>query len=312
MMDCNGCISVQRHSRLSAPARGNLDAASPASANCGQRRISMQVLTSPDYITPPGIQRGQSGFIRRAKKLRHRINRWLARYSMVGDTPTYDPALFPWIGDIATETPEITAEMLAVCRYSHAIPAFRDFAPGHERIAGDSDDWRSFFFYGYGYPIIENLRRCPHTASTLQRVPGLVSAMFSIIAPGTHIARHRGVSKAIMTIHIPLVVPKDAHACRMQVGDRMVHWEVGTPVIIDDTWFHEVWNDTEEMRVVLLIQFRRPMRQPGRLVSDAIVAFVRHSSFIQRARRNLSFWERAYAKAEAEEETTLRRSGNSA
>jgi beta-hydroxylase len=262
----------------------------------------MQIQTLPDYVTPPGIQRGQSDFIRRAKKLRHGVNRWLTRYSLVGDTPTYDPALFPWLDNIVAATPELTAEMHAIYRHIHAIPAFRDFAPGHERIAGDTDDWRSFFFYGYGYPIAENLRRCPNTAKTLEKVPGLVSAMFSIIAPGTHIARHRGVSKAIMTIHIPLVVPKQAQACRMQVGDQVVHWEVGTPVIIDDTWFHEVWNDTQEMRVVLLIQFRRPMRQPGRLVADAIVSFVRHSSFIQRARQNLGFWEKAYAQAEQAED----------
>lgn len=258
----------------------------------------MQVLDASRYAAPPDIRRGQSSFIKRAKKLRHVLNAWLSRYSLVGDTPTYDPALFPWLDGIVAATPQIRDEMLAVCRHSHAIPAFRDFAPGHERIAGDSDAWRSFFFYGYGYPIDDNLRRCPQTAAMLDKVPGLVSAMYSIIAPGTHIARHRGVSKAIMTIHIPLVVPRDRAGCRMQVDGEIVHWKVGTPTILDDTWFHEVWNDTEETRVVLLIQFRRPMRQPGRFVADAIVSFVRHSSFIQRARQNLRHWEKAYARAE--------------
>lgn len=250
------------------------------------------------YAPPPGIQRGQSSVIKQAKKLRHGLNRWLSRYSLVGDTPTYDPALFPWLQPIMAAVPAMREEMLGVYRHSHAIPAFRDFAPGHERIAGESDAWRSFFFHGYGYPVPENLRRCPQTAATLERVPGLVSAMYSIIAPGTHIARHRGVSKAIMTIHVPLIVPRDRDRCRMQVHDQMIHWNEGTPVIIDDTWFHEVWNDTDELRVVLLIQFRRPMRQPGRVVADAIVSFVRHSSFIQRARRNLQHWEKAYALAE--------------
>lgn len=258
----------------------------------------MQTGNTIHYAPPPDIQRGQTGFIKHAKKLRHGLNRWLARYSQVGDTPTYDPALFPWLSSILAAAPGMRDEMLAVYRHSHAIPAFRDFAPGHERIAGDSDDWRSFFFFGYGYPIEGNLRRCPRTAAILAEVPGLVSAMFSIIAPGTHIARHRGVSKAIMTIHIPLIVPKDRSGCRMQVDDRFVHWQEGTPVVFDDTWFHEVWNETDEMRVVLLIQFRRPMRQPGRLVADAIISFVRHTSFIQRARKNLQYWEKAYARAE--------------
>ena len=64
-----------------------------------------------------------------------------------------------------------------------------------------------------------------------------------------------------MTVHVPLSVPTDAEKCRMEVGDRMVVWQLGTPVIIDDTYFHEVWNESDQLRVVLLLQVRRPMRQ---------------------------------------------------
>ena len=245
----------------------------------------------------PGLERGQSRFIRWIKRRRHGLNRYLARYSLVGDTPLYDAALFPWIEPLVRAVPEIRREAETILRHGKAIPPFRDFAPGHERIAGP-DDWRSFFFYGYGYPVAENLERCPVVAAALGQVPGLVSAIYSVVGPGAHIRRHRGVSKAIMTAHIPLVVPDDRERCRMDVDGHPVVWREGEAAVFDDTYPHEVWNRTDQPRVVLLIQFRRPMRQPGRLVADALVAFVRHSSFVQRARRNLAYWEQAFARAE--------------
>ncbi len=263
----------------------------------------MQTTTTHSAIpalesTTPPIRHGQSAFIRFIKKGRHRLNRYLSRYSLVGDTPTYDPAIFPWLAEVGAMAPEITRELHAVMQHHDAIPPFREFAPGHERIANGPDDWRSFFFYGYGYPVEANLARCPETARALAKVPNLVSAIYSIVGPGAHIRRHRGVSKAIMTVHIPLIVPRDAEKCRIEVDDRMVVWRLGTPVILDDTYPHEVWNDSDEKRVVLLLQVRRPMRQPGRFIADALVGFVRHSSFVQRARSNLDYWESAFARAE--------------
>jgi aspartyl/asparaginyl beta-hydroxylase (cupin superfamily) len=102
-----------------------------------------------------------------------------------------------------------------------------------------------------------------------------------------------------MTAHVPLIVPREAEKCRMDVDGHTIVWAPGQPIVFDDTYPHEVWNDTDETRVVLLIQFRRPMRQPGRIVADAIVTFIRKSSFVQRARRNLPYWEKAYAQAES-------------
>ena len=246
---------------------------------------------------PGGVQRGTTRFIRFAKKCRPALNRALRRYSKVGDAPVTPAATFPWITDILPSLPAIREELRRVLKSEKAIPPFRDFAPGHERIV-EADDWRSFFFWGYGYPVRENLARCPATAAAIARVPGLVSAIYSVVKPGAHIKRHQGVSKAIMTAHIALVVPRDRAKCRMEVDTVPVVWKEGEAVVIDDTYPHEVWNESDETRVVLLIQFRRPMRWPGSLLGSLIIWVVRHSSFVQRARRNLDYWETALAEAE--------------
>lgn len=257
-------------------------------------------LTRTNDFAPANIRRGNSFIIRHAKKLRPWLNRLIVRYSLVGNARVTDPALFSWIHDIEQAVPEIRRELDRILSHERAIPPFRDFAPGHERIV-EAADWRSFFFYGYGYPVESNLERCPHTANVIARVPGLISAIYSVVAPGAHIKRHKGVNKSIMTAHIALKVPRDAERCRMDVDGVPVVWREGRAVVIDDTYPHEVWNDTDESRVVLLIQFRRPLRFPGTLFASLIIGFVRHSSFVQKARRNLDHWEMAFASAEANE-----------
>ncbi len=246
---------------------------------------------------PGGIKRGQTWIVRTGKKIRPQLNRILSPYSLVGDTPVYDVALFPWLDPIIRNLPAICAESERILRHEEAIPPFRDFAPGHERIVSESD-WRSFFFWGYGYPVKENIARCPETARSVSQVPGLISAIYSVVAPGAHIRRHKGVSKAIMTAHVALRVPQRAEACRMDVDGNNLVWRQGEAFVFDDTYPHEVWNETSETRVVLLIQFRRPMRQPGRAIANLLIWLVRRSAFVQRARRNIGHWEEAFAAAE--------------
>ena len=45
------------------------------------------------------------------KKLRHRVSAVVAHSSRVGDTPLYDPAIFPWIGELERRWPAIRAEL---------------------------------------------------------------------------------------------------------------------------------------------------------------------------------------------------------
>lgn len=240
-----------------------------------------------------------SPLFRVGKKLRHRISRVIANSSKVGDAPTYPTSLFPWIGALEARWPEIRAEVDELLAREEGIPPLAEISPDHRRIAPPGK-WRSFFLWGYGYRNEENCARCPKTAAAVAGIPGLNSAFFSILAPGAHIPRHRGVTKAILTAHLGLVVPTPRRACRMQVDRQMLHWAEGRMLVFDDTFHHEVWNDTDAHRVILLIQFRRPAGPIGRLVGGLFLAGVRHSRFVQDARSSLGDWEKAMQKLERE------------
>lgn len=231
------------------------------------------------------------------KRLRHRVSAVVAESSKVGDAPLYDPAIFPWIATLEGQWPAIRAELQAVLAHEAAIPPLADISPDHRRIAPPGK-WKSFFLHGYGYRLEENLRRCPATAAAVAAVPGLNSAFFSILAPGAHIPRHRGVTKAILTAHLGLVVPRAAQRCRMQVADQIVHWQEGETLVFDDTFHHEVWNETREWRAVLLIQFRRPVGLLGKIAGGLFLFGVKRSRFVQDARAELGRWEGAMRRLE--------------
>jgi beta-hydroxylase len=237
---------------------------------------------------------------RLGKKLRHKVSRVVARSSRVGDSPTYDPARFDWIAPLEAHSREIRAELLGLLERVEAIPSLAEISPDHRRIA-PPDGWRSFFLHGYGYPVEENIARCPATAAAVAKIPGLNSAFFSILSPGAHIPRHRGVTKAILTAHLGLVVPANGLDCRMQVDEEMLHWREGRTLVFDDTFPHEVWNDTDQLRAVLLIQFRRPVGPVGRLAGELFLAGIRRSRFVQDGRASLGEWEEAMKKLEADQ-----------
>jgi ornithine lipid ester-linked acyl 2-hydroxylase len=248
----------------------------------------------PERTVPP-----LPPLFRAGKKLRHRISAVIAGSSRVGNTPTYATSLFPWVAVLEARWPEIRAEVRELLAREEGIPPLADISPDHRRIAPPGK-WRSFFLWGYGYRNEENCARCPKTAAAVAGIPGLNSAFFSILAPGAHIPRHRGVTKAILTAHLGLIVPAERERCRMQVDEQMLHWDAGKAFVFDDTFYHEVWNDTDEHRVILLVQFRRPAGFVGRLVGGLFLAGVRHSRFVQDARSSLGDWEKAMQKLERE------------
>jgi beta-hydroxylase len=228
--------------------------------------------------------------IRYGKYLRGFFDSLIASSSLVPNDPVLDVRDFPWTQHLRDNWQAIRDEATAAAMGNNS-PSLSIISPDHRAIA-PVNKWRSFFLWGYGYSVEENLERCPVTTATVAMIPGLNSAFFSILAPGTHIPAHRGVTKSLITCHLGLIVPRDGDV-RMRVDDRIVRWAEGETLVFDDTYDHEVWNDTGHTRVVLLIQIRRPLRNPGKWIADTFLNLIRRSAFVQEARENVMAWNRA-------------------
>ena len=268
-------------------------------AEAAMWRQSGEAAPAPGLTLVPGApepdaamqaEPGRPLIIRVGKHLRGLFDRLIGASSLVATDPVLDVRDFGWTALLRDHWQDIRDEAIAVSQVG-AAPSLAAISPDHRSIA-KVGKWRSFFLWGYGYPIDENLARCPKTQALVERIPGLNSAFFSILAPGTHIPAHRGVTKGLITCHLGLVVPRDGDV-RMRVADRIVRWAEGETLVFDDTYDHEVWNDTDGTRVVLLVQFERPLKNPGKWFADLFLGFVRRSAFVQEARANISSWNAA-------------------
>jgi beta-hydroxylase len=81
------------------------------------------------------------------------------------------------------------------------------------------------------------------------------------------------------------------------VADRAYAWREGEIFVFDDTFEHEVWNDTDEERVVLLFDFDRPMRFLGRAINNSFLALLRMTAYYQEPKRAMQSFEDRFEAA---------------
>ena len=75
-------------------------------------------------------------------------------------------------------------------------------------------------------------------------------------------------------------------------------------MVFDDTFNHEVWNDTDETRVVLFVDVLRPLPFPESLINRAIVEAIGWSPFVLDAKKNQEDWERRHKARREDKQTT--------
>jgi len=228
----------------------------------------------------------------------HALDSIYGRFSTVGDTPVHDPSNFPWTRRLERNWTAMRDELDDILQHREALPSFHDIAEDASTISQDND-WKTFFLYGYGEKAEENCARCPRTTELIEQVPGMTTAFFSILSPGKHIPPHRGPYKGVLRYHLGLKVPEPAEKCRIRVDDQIVHWEEGDSMVFDDTYNHEVWNETNGERAILFLDVKRPMRQPAAALNDLLLGLLRYTPVVQNARENQKQWSKQLEQAEA-------------
>jgi ornithine lipid ester-linked acyl 2-hydroxylase len=226
------------------------------------------------------------------------VERFIGKRSLVGDTTFFDNALFGWIAEVEANWTAIREELEGVLADREALPNFQDISKDQIEIT-DDDKWKTYFLYGYGFEAKLGVETCPKTAALMRAIPGMTTAMFSILSPRKHILDHRGPYKGVLRYHLGLIVPSDAAACRIRVGEDVRHWEEGKSLMFDDTFNHEVWNDTDETRVVLFVDVLRPLPSPWNQINRAIVKAIGWSPFVLDAKRNQEAWEKRFRERTA-------------
>lgn len=227
------------------------------------------------------------------------VERLNLSHSKVGNPPIYDNAVFPWTRAIEAEWRAIRAELDRVLTRKDDLPGFHELATDVATISQDRG-WKTFLLCGYGFRSKANIDQCPQTWRICQGIPGLITVMFSILEPGKHLAPHRGPYNGVLRLHLGLIVPEPRDQLGIRVENEVYRWREGEAVIFDDAYEHEAWNRTEKTRVVLFVDFAKPLRFPANLINRLLLSLAVFTPFIREGMDNQKAWEkRFYEEAEA-------------
>jgi aspartate beta-hydroxylase len=203
--------------------------------------------------------------------------------------PVLDPAThFPDASRFTEAWRELRDEALGVAQKLHHIPRFHEVMPSQEDISANDDrDWRILIVKAYGARIASNAKLCPILDRIVNDSPDVLSASLSFLAPHKHIPPHRGPFRGIIRFHLGLCVPSTADGrpaavlnidgCDYRIGD-------GQSLLWDDTYRHEVLNDSNSVRTALLLDVRRRgMPLDMEVLSRVVIGLVRASVLLSRS-----------------------------
>lgn len=226
-------------------------------------------------------------------RLQTALETFVARVSRLPDAPVYDAKDFPWTRELEANWPAIRAELDRVMTQREQLPSFHQILDEVRTITND-DLWKTYWLIAAGVDCHENRLQCPQTMAQLQKIPGVLTAFFSILAPGKKIPPHRGAYNGILRCHLGLIVPEPATSVAIRVGNRVCHWREGEALVFDDSFNHEVWNDTDGWRAVLFIDFARPLKQPWHVLNRMLLMTARLQPFLQRANARHREWRKKF------------------
>ena len=221
------------------------------------------------------------------------IGDWIGKYSTAGDHPVFDNGQFKWTALLENNWMAIRKELDVILINQQLLPSIQDIQQ-EQKVLNQDNNWKTFFLYGFGIKATMNCNSCPATASLLEQIPGMKTAFFSVLSPHKHIPAHKGIYKGVIRSHLGLIIPGHVGECLMRIENENIYWQEGKVVVFDDTFEHEVWNNTGETRVVLLIDVIRPFKFPLSYINNAIVNLIGNSSYVKEAMKNHELWETGF------------------
>lgn len=158
-----------------------------------------------------------------------------------------------WNAELERAWPAIRAEWDGFADGGGRLPRIEEVIDEHQ---GNAGPWRAGLLVARGRPATELARSFPVTVAALARVPGLWSALWSVMEPGTELPEHRGPNAGVLRYHLGVRCPEGA---ALEVCGRVVPYEDGVGILFDDTAPHAAWNRAAAERVTLFVEVLRPL-----------------------------------------------------
>jgi aspartyl/asparaginyl beta-hydroxylase (cupin superfamily) len=179
----------------------------------------------------------------------------------------FDREDFPWAAGVESASSAVLRELESVLDEDRGgFQPYVQTAEGEPagQFAGldGSMQWGAYFLWHHGRAIESHIARCPETVAALAQAPQVriqgraPASFFSALQPHTHIPAHTGATNCRLTVHLPLLIPD---GCALRVGNHVRNWKFGELLLFDDTMEHEAWNNSDQLRVVLIFDIWHPL-----------------------------------------------------
>lgn len=135
--------------------------------------------------------------------------------------------------------------------------------------------WKRFYLKWYKEPFPSAQALCPKTLALVQAIPNINAAMFALLPKNSFLFKHRDPYAGSLRYHLGLITP-NSPGCRIHVDGIPHIWQDGKDVLFDETYIHYAENNTDEDRIILFCDIKRPLKnrfanQLNRLFSQLIM-----------------------------------------
>ena len=209
------------------------------------------------------------------------LNLYFDRYTGAENRPVFFEiaSAFPALNRLTEHYSEIKEELEAILSGKPVMMKYHvmDLTQRHSREYYRDRDWKVLMLYAMGERWEKNRALCPKTCALLDEVPDLFQAFFSLLEGGKSVPEHHGPYRGYLRYHLGLKIPKE-NPPSLRVSDRWYVWEERKAILFDDSLQHEVVNNAEEDRIVLIVDVLRPLpaipQYVNRLLSQTVIRYV--------------------------------------
>ncbi|WP_118988035.1 aspartyl/asparaginyl beta-hydroxylase domain-containing protein [Photorhabdus sp. CRCIA-P01] len=171
--------------------------------------------------------------------------------------------VFPESQILESNFPVIHQEITSLIN-KRELTRYKDIDP--VRAAEVSENWKLYYAW---FMWEENERAhidCPTLIQLIRQMPNVINATIAVLEPCVTLAAHEGPYAGILRYHIGIKVPEKKPPY-IRVMNEYHTWQVGKSIVLDDCYEHEVYNESDDIRVILMIDFMRPMIAPLHLIN---------------------------------------------
>ena len=123
-------------------------------------------------------------------------------------------------------------------------------------------------------------RAVPRPGASVRKVPGPEDGDVLDLRAGQASAAHRGPYNGVLRLHLGLIVPPEPHELGIRVG-TICHWQEGEALSSTTPTSTRPGTRRDETRVVLFVDFVKPLRFPANLLNWLLLNIAVFTPFIR-------------------------------